>query len=359
MVELPTESTPMTSIHVTYACRSDVGLARVENEDSLLVADLERGESSEGSGAVELRGRGLLLAVCDGMGGTAGGAVASGLAVTSLRRSLQTMEAPYDGPHLARALEKGVLAAGEAVRSAALRDARLRHMGTTATAAALVGDHLLVAQVGDSRAYVLRGGVLGRLTRDQSLVEQLLATGALKPEDVDDFEHSNVILQALGSTADPVVDLTGHHLRRGDVLLICSDGLWGQVKAPEIIRTIRDAAGLDEAADSLIQQANEAGGVDNVSCVLARFEGPGLQAPTPDDPPPGYHQLHDEPVVPPPPASGERPLSVKPAAPAIPTANASTDDGALALPIDRPGLLSWAVALTCLAALAVTLIRCF
>jgi protein phosphatase len=342
------------SIHVTFACRSDVGLARIENEDSLTVADLERGESHEGAGVVDLSGRGLLLAVCDGMGGAAGGAVASGLAVTSLRRSLQTMAPPHDRERLARALESAVLAAGEAVRSAARRDAQLRNMGTTATAVALVDDHLLVAQVGDSRAYLLRGGQLARLTLDQSLVEQMLASGALHPEEVESFEHGNVILQALGPTPDPIVDLTIQPLRRGDLVLLCSDGLWGQVKEPEIARTIDRAASLDEAAAELVRLANDAGGVDNVSCVLARFEGPGLSLPTPSDPPPGYHRLDDEPELPEPAPPGEQGATVL----AVPATALAADPGSLALPMERPGLLSWAIAFGCLAALAATLLRC-
>jgi protein phosphatase len=149
-------------------------------------------------------------------------------------------------------------------------------MGTTVTAAALVDDCLFFAQVGDSRAYVLRGDQLVQLTRDQSLVNQLIEAGQLTEEEAETFEHNNIILQALG-TADAVqVDLTFCELRRGDVLLLCSDGLSGMVRFEDIREVLLSTPEPIDACKVLTERANQAGGHDNITVVVVRFDGEGL-----------------------------------------------------------------------------------
>jgi protein phosphatase len=157
-------------------------------------------------------------------------------------------------------------------------------MGTTATAALVSGGSVVVGQVGDSRAYLLRQGRLGRLTRDQSLAQQLLEQGVLQPEDLATFEHGNIILQAVGSSSPILVDLTWAELRRGDVLMLCSDGLWGEVDDRRIAALLLAHPAPEEACRRLVDAANEAGGSDNITCVVARFDGPGLKPLSPEDP---------------------------------------------------------------------------
>jgi serine/threonine protein phosphatase PrpC len=179
---------------------------------------------------------------------------------------------------LARRLVRAIEAAGLRIYQEAKLDRTRRGMGTTVTAAALVDDHLFFAQVGDSRGYVLRNGQLVQLTRDQSLVNQLIEAGQLTEEEAETFEHNNIILQALG-TADTVqVDLTFCELRRGDMLLLCSDGLSGMVRFDDIREVLRGTVEPIDACKLLTERANLAGGHDNITVVVVQFDGEGLRA---------------------------------------------------------------------------------
>jgi protein phosphatase len=165
------------------------------------------------------------------------------------------------------------------------------------TAAALVDDHLFFAQVGDSRAYVLRTGQLVQLTRDQSLVNQLIEAGQLTEEEAETFEHNNIILQALG-TADTVqVDLTFCELRRGDTLLLCSDGLSGMVRFEDIREVLLSTPEPIEACKLLTERANQAGGHDNITVIVVQFDGEGLTA-TSEDAEPLKYRKYPLPEVP-------------------------------------------------------------
>jgi serine/threonine protein phosphatase PrpC len=147
-----------------------------------------------------------------------------------------------------------------------------RGMGTTCTAAIVLPDRLSVAQVGDSRAYLLRAGHLERLTRDQTMAEQLVQAGVLRPEDVGTFPYRHVLSQAVGtqSKIEPITSDVG--LRRGDRILLCSDGLHGPVPDHEIARILGSSADLDRVTHDLIQAALAAGGPDNVTVVVADCE---------------------------------------------------------------------------------------
>jgi protein phosphatase len=163
-------------------------------------------------------------------------------------------------------------------------------MGTTVTAAALVDDYLFFAQVGDSRAYVLRSGQLVQLTRDQSLVNQLIEAGQLTEEEAETFEHNNIILQALG-TADTVqVDLTFCELRRGDTLLLCSDGLSGMVRFEDIREVLLTTPEPIDACKVLTERANQAGGHDNITVIVVQFDGEGLNDIEPEAEPLKYRK---------------------------------------------------------------------
>jgi serine/threonine protein phosphatase PrpC len=157
-----------------------------------------------------------------------------------------------------------------------------RGMGTTATAAGILGGYLFLAQVGDSRAYLVREGVATQLTRDQSLVQELIDSGALSEADAETSQHRNVILQALGVLPKVKVDLTYQELRRGDTVVLCSDGLFRTVQREEIADAV-GAASVDDICPRLVSLANERGGPDNVTVVVARIEGRGVLPPSPDD----------------------------------------------------------------------------
>ena len=282
-------------IRVKLFARTDVGQIREHNEDNFLVADLTRKSrgllEANRSGVVGKHGS--LFAVCDGMGGAAAGEIASQLAVDILyeRMSEGLEEAPpMSRDDLARRLVRGIEAAGLRIFQEAKLDRTRRGMGTTVTAAALVDDHLFFAQVGDSRAYVVRGGLLVQLTRDQSLVNQLIEAGQLTEEEAETFEHNNIILQALG-TADTVqVDLTFCELRRGDTLLLCSDGLSGMVRFEDIREILLHTPEPIDACKVLTERANQAGGHDNITVVVVQFEGERLKDAATDTEPLRYRK---------------------------------------------------------------------
>jgi serine/threonine protein phosphatase PrpC len=278
-VTSPAPSSVSGPVRVRYFGRTDVGLVREHNEDNFVVVDLEAGlRGTDAPREAPVGPRGCIFAVCDGMGGAAAGEVASQMAVDTIHEMFAQSEVPKDRDTFARRLVHSVEEAGHRIFSAAKMDRSRRGMGTTTTLAGLVDNVLFVGQVGDSRAYVLRGDQLELVTKDQSLVNQLIEAGQLTEEEAEAFEHSNIILQALGTTEDVTVDLTFLELRRGDRLLMCSDGLSGLVHAEMIREVMQTTPDLTEAAARLIQMANAGGGHDNITVILADFDGEGLAA---------------------------------------------------------------------------------
>jgi protein phosphatase len=292
------ETAPEVRVHLF--ARTDVGQVREHNEDNFLVADLTRRSRGllEANRATVVGPQGAVFAVCDGMGGAAAGEIASQLAVDIIYERLidGLGERPLKRDELARRLVRAVESAGLRIFHEAKADRSRRGMGTTVTAAALVDEVLFFAQVGDSRGYILRGDKLVQLTRDQSLVNQLIEAGQLTEEEAETFEHNNIILQALG-TADTVqVDLTYAEVRCGDVLLLCSDGLSGMVRFEEIREALRSGAEPLEICKALTERANQAGGHDNITVIIVRFDGPTLKATDAEDEPLKYRKyvLADE-----------------------------------------------------------------
>jgi len=279
-----TENGSGSGLKVRVFGRTDVGQIREHNEDNFLVADLTRGTRSlmENDREPPVGERGMLLGVCDGMGGAAAGEVASQLAVDIIYEKLVQGEPPVHHDDLARRLVQAVEEAGIRIFNEARADRTRRGMGTTATIAALMDARLFVAQVGDSRAYVLRGDRFTQVSRDQSLVNQLIEAGQLTEEEAETFEHNNIILQALGTAETVQVDLTYVDLCRGDRLLVCSDGLSGMVRGDEMREVLLSTRDSLEACRELTDRANRAGGHDNITVIVAEFDGPALHAPAPD-----------------------------------------------------------------------------
>ena len=260
---------PNASFRIRVAAATDVGRARQSNEDAYLVAATGASAAESGGEATfDSATQSVILAVSDGMGGAAAGEVASALVVEVLQRSL-----PADSPDWTSALRQAVQAANREVWQAGQLPSR-RGMGATLTAVCVNGRDAYLAEVGDSRAYLLRGGVLRLLTHDQSYVQMLVDAGALTADQAENSPMKNIISSAMGQDADVSVDLGRVELMPGDALLVCSDGLSNEVSAADIRDILTHEAAPDMARSRLIAMANEHGGRDNVTVVVARFESP-------------------------------------------------------------------------------------
>ena len=259
------------TVNLTVCALTDVGLQRKTNEDAFVIADLT-GDSLVETAPItrfEIGERGVLLAVSDGMGGHRAGEVASALVVESLRRSMASAPA---GSRSDALIERAVERANRETWEAAQSPGR-EGMGATVTALFIDGATAHIAGVGDSRAYILRGGNLVQVTHDQSYVQLLLDTGAITPEDAKSAPFRNVILQSMGQKPNVQVALGRLELRQRDCFLICSDGLTNKVSAEEIQTTILTAPRLDVACSKLIELANARGGEDNITVILGGVSG--------------------------------------------------------------------------------------
>ncbi len=268
---------------------TDVGRTREHNEDTFLVADLESGlplAFTYTEQEIEADAHGLLFLVADGMGGAASGELASSMAGSMVLESLKSTwsQSSPSVDTFAESLRDATTGANTRIHQYARDNPEHRGMGTTATIAGLLGDRLFLAQVGDSRAYLVRDRRVTQLTKDQSLMQRLVEAGELTEEEAEVSERRNIILQALGPESHVTIDLTHQQLRRGDTLILCSDGLSGLVRADEIARTAREETDLRQVCRRLVERANTLGGPDNITVVAARFDGPALEPHTEEDP---------------------------------------------------------------------------
>jgi PPM family protein phosphatase len=269
------------SVRVSVFGKTDLGLTREHNEDTFLVADLSSGNANlqPAVRSHEVGPRGSLFMVADGMGGAAAGELASAMAADSIYRHLSTAwaeDAEVSAARFAYRMKEAVELANQQIYAYAREHPDVRGMGTTVTAAGVFGDELYLTQIGDSRGYLIRNGEAFQLTRDQSLTQRLVDAGELTEEEAEQSERRNIILQALGPDPRVKVDLSRQRLRRGDMLILCSDGLSGVVKREEFSQIVAETADLPSLCSTLIDLANERGGPDNVTVVAARFEGEGL-----------------------------------------------------------------------------------
>ncbi len=233
--------------------RTHVGLVREGNEDNYRV----------------LPELGLII-VADGMGGHAGGEVASQLVVESIEREIQAIGA-FARAAPALALTAAIRAANDSVRTTGEEKPALKGMGSTVVCALVIDKVAHVAHAGDSRAYRVRDGKIERLTRDHSLVEEYLRENPGAHEDDLDGVYRHLVTRAVGAAPSLEVDVTEYECETGDILLFCSDGLTGPVEDEAIARLVSRAKGLDSAAMALVQAALDGGGPDNVTVALARI----------------------------------------------------------------------------------------
>ncbi|HXI92144.1 MAG TPA: protein phosphatase 2C domain-containing protein [Blastocatellia bacterium] len=252
------------------SARTDIGMRRDSNEDSMLVADLAAGIASMSAdmNVYDADERGMLMAISDGMGGAAAGEVASHIAITVLHDVLKQA----DDLDIARRLRMAVELANIRVWTRAQADLRLTGMGATLTAALLQGGRAYIAQIGHSRAYLIRDDRARQITTDQTLAQALLDHGVMKPDSIRPA-HKSVLTQALGPSPVVEVAVTSVEVWHDDHLLICSNGLSNKIASDEISLVIQQSANLTDACDALIELANLRGGEDNITVMLARMSG--------------------------------------------------------------------------------------
>lgn len=267
---MSSEHAQSPGFYLSVAAQTDIGRARKKNEDAFVVADLTGGALLDGAAHArfDVGERGVLLAVSDGMGGARSGEVASALVVETLTRAMASAAADTAQDAL---MNDAIQRAHHAVREAGA--AEQKKMGATLTAVFVRAGAAYIAEVGDSRAYLLRGGVLTPLTHDQSLVQTLLDKGVIDREQAETSPHRGVILQAMGHQRDIKVAMGKLELRDRDCLLLCSDGLTGLVPDAEIQQVLLASGRPEVATKQLVDLANERGGTDNITVVVAGIGG--------------------------------------------------------------------------------------
>jgi serine/threonine protein phosphatase PrpC len=262
-------------VNLTVYGQTDIGLVRPINEDALVIADLTGGSvlGEQRIARFEVGRQGVLLAVSDGVGGHQAGEVASALVVESLRRSLAeraSTGSPADGSD--ELMEQAAKRANREVWDAARCPGR-QNMAATLTAVFIHGRTAHIAEVGDSRAYLLRGGVIEQVTRDQSYVQLLVDKGSLTAQQARDSSFGHVLLQAMGLEPDITVALGRLELRQRDCFILCSDGLWNKVTADELRTIVLTSRRLDGACARMVSVARLRGGEDNITAIIGGVSG--------------------------------------------------------------------------------------
>lgn len=244
-----------TSPQLDAAACTHTGVVRTTNEDSYGYC-LDAGA----------------FVVCDGMGGAAAGEIASRLAVDTL---IERMCAAERDAHTQSVLEEAIAAANRLVYVHSEKDTTLHGMGTTLVAAVIDGRHAVIAHVGDSRCYLFRGGQLIRQTNDHSLVDEQVRLGQLTQDQADRSPLRNVITRAIGTQKTVIPETSEIDLEAGDLLLLCSDGLTRELPDEQIVDLLTEMSGSQQDAEiisrRLVEAANEAGGRDNITCIVTRI----------------------------------------------------------------------------------------
>jgi len=258
-----TEKPLETDRQIDVGARTDTGRVRENNEDSFRLApDLN------------------LFVLSDGMGGQASGEVASRLATESIVDHYRSAEAdaslPLNGPRLeglsdtSNRLASAIRFANDAIRNAAAQKLEWKGMGATVVAVHFDGDRMSLAHVGDSRIYRLRSGELEQLTRDHSFVAEQVRRGVMTQEEADQSKLQNVLLRALGADPEVIVDVEEELTLESDTILLCSDGLTRELSDAQIATVLAKSDDAQEAAERLVDYANQAGGGDNITVIVVR-----------------------------------------------------------------------------------------
>lgn len=279
---------------------SHVGRVRKGNEDNYLllsVSDSQKWTSSQNasefrieSQKFEIDERGVILAVSDGMGGALAGEVASQMAVETVCTTIldedpdKTASPDGFGDTLVGKLYDATVYANHLIHEKGRSDAQYQGMGATFTGVAITPEAIDLVQVGDSRVYLIRNAKIYQITKDQSLVQQLIDAGQIQPEEAETHALKNVILQALGAQNEIYPVAARLMPQRDDILLICSDGLSNKITGPDMQNIIFDNLhSLNIACAELVKEANEQGGEDNITLILAKLTGSALPEPTDEE----------------------------------------------------------------------------
>ena len=230
---------------------TDVGVVRKVNQDYVYTSDKPVGHLPN------------LFVVADGMGGHRAGDYASKYTVEVLERELKRS----DEEDVERALIQAVKVANHELIREAGTDEHLKGMGTTIVVATIINQMMYFANVGDSRLYLINQGIL-QLTKDHSLVEEMVRLGGIKPEEAKHHPDKDIITRAIGAKEDVEVDFYEHRLKKGDIILMCTDGLSNMVEDEELFHIVQGARDVVEAAEMLVETAKENGGTDNIGIVL-------------------------------------------------------------------------------------------
>ena len=230
---------------------TDTGRVRTMNQDYIYSSPERTGSLPD------------LFLVADGMGGHQAGDYASKYTVEVLNRELALSE----GEDIERCLVGAIKTANREIIKEASRDEHLKGMGTTVVAATISNQMMYFANVGDSRLYLINQGIQ-QLTKDHSLVEEMVRLGGIKPEEAKHHPDKNIITRAIGAKADVEVDFYEHRLKRGDIILMCTDGLSNMVEDEELFHIVQGGRDIVESGQALIEAAKENGGTDNIGVVL-------------------------------------------------------------------------------------------
>ena len=304
MAEIPTI---IPTINVALYAQTDVGMVRQGNEDNFLILDLSTGTSwsagdEEPGDLLQFQQGyyGSILAVSDGMGGALAGEVASRLAVETVRDRMLQLQAHSNYSQAVPFHERLRLAVEEAnslIHADGLGNPAHKGLGATFTGVGIHANQAYFAQVGDSRAHLIRQGKIARITKDQSLVQQLIDAGQITEEEAETHSYRNVILQALGAQNLVNVEVNTLPLNDRDIIVLCSDGLSGKVSAHEVAEIVNHAGDFQTACQTLIALANQRGGEDNITVVIAQFFGEDIsQSPNDAIEPVGIARSPDTPT---------------------------------------------------------------
>jgi protein phosphatase len=256
-------SKPILYFH--YAGQTNTGMIRDHNEDAYkLPTDAEAGT---------LASKGHLYVLADGMGGHQKGEVASAVTIETVNSEYYTTVTPLESSDPVEAIVEALSTAIEKANNQVLN--ATEGGGTTVVAAVLYGDSLVAMNVGDSRAYLLRDNELRLLSKDHSLVRRLVEVGKITEEEALIHPRRNVLYQALGQGSDVDIHISSENLQVGDIVILCSDGLWGEVTEPELKDVLQAAPSPVAAAKQLIDAANASGGADNITAIIIQVSSEG------------------------------------------------------------------------------------
>ena len=249
---------------IAVAGKTDVGIKRSSNQDNLFYAMPKMSPIPSHA----------IIVVADGMGGHAGGEIASELALTSLKKYLKTnfQKDQNKPPQLRNIVAESVSQANATVHEKGQKTPKLKGMGTTLTAALIDDKHLTIANVGDSRGYLISDGVIKQITVDHSWVSEQVASGLMSEAQAKVHPRRNVITRSIGTSNHVNVDVFRENIKSGDIVLLCSDGLYPLVSDQEILSHLNNRD-IEKACDSLIDLANHRGGPDNITVVIAKMPG--------------------------------------------------------------------------------------